>query len=123
MEEMTRSMWIILTVSCMGLIAFLSLTPTYHSEGDKGKIKEVVDNVGHVPAYALLCFLWINTLGMNKRNLGTAAVICILYGVLMEYLQSFVPGRYPSLMDAGSDTLGALLTIFFATRRASFPQA
>lgn len=116
-------MWVMLTIGCMGLIAFLSLTPTYHSEGDKGKVKEVVDNIGHIPAYALLCFLWINSLSASKRNFVAAAVISILYGALMEYFQAFVPGRYPSIMDVGSDTLGALLTVFFITRRSSFPQA
>jgi VanZ family protein len=118
---MTRSFWIILTIGCMGAIAFLSLTPNTHPEGEKGKIKEMVDNVGHVPAYAVLCFLWINSLTVMRRRPYLAAIfICIDYGITMEYLQSFVPGRYPSLMDVGSDTLGALITVFIFKRRFNF---
>jgi len=78
-----------------------------------------VQNVLHVPAYAALALAWCWALGAwlrvpVARAIG-ACVVASAYGVLDEWHQSFVPGRYASLTDVTLDVAGALLGIGLAT--------
>ncbi|MBD3308076.1 hypothetical protein GF339_16645 [candidate division KSB3 bacterium] len=85
---------------------------------------EIPDYVLHTLEFFLLAlllmrlFLWRNSPGEGGRKdvfalwqqaclLGL--VIAIGYGISDEIHQAFVPGRYCSLHDVASDTLGALL--------------
>ena len=104
---MTKSKWILITVVYMGLIAALSLSPQKNPEGEKAKLQETISNFGHIPTYSILFFFWVRIFGkrINKTFLA-AALIAIAYGILMEYLQSFVPGRFQSAGDVFRDSLG-----------------
>ncbi len=72
-------------------------------------------NLLHVPAYALLTFLWIRTLSPLSRPpgrvLAVAFLIAVGYGALDEVHQAFVPGRLLSLTDASLNALGAGITV------------
>jgi VanZ family protein len=48
-------------------------------------------------------------------------LICICYGLSLEYLQGFVPGRVPSWLDALANTGGVLtgFLLYSSTRYLS----
>ena len=64
------------------------------------------DKISHYLAYF---FLTINALLIikNRKQVITILLI-ILYGFIIECLQSFVPGRFPSYNDVVANSMGAL---------------
>ncbi len=74
--------------------------------------EQVISNLAHIPAYALLTFLWLKTFG-RKENSGTLSMVnaliligLVIFAISDEIHQSFVPGRTASFMDVGLDFLG-----------------
>lgn len=68
------------------------------------------DKLLHTMEYAVLAFLLIRA--FNPRTLaGLLGVIgfCFAFGLIDEFWQSFVPGRFSSIYDTMADTLGAFL--------------
>ena len=64
------------------------------------------DKISHYIAYF---FLTINALIITqKRKYILAILLVILYGIIIEGLQSFVPGRFPSYNDVIANSLGTL---------------
>ena len=77
-----------------------------------------VQNALHVPAYAALTLAWYWALRAWLRTpsatvLGACA-IASTYGLLDEWHQSYVPGRYASLTDVLLDVAGVALGIWLA---------
>lgn len=56
------------------------------------------------------------------RHFVGLAIFIIGYGILMEYLQSFVPSRYMSVADMLANTLGVVTACIFITRWRRFPE-
>ena len=97
----------------MILICVLSLKPVKNIEGTP--LQEMLHNLCHVPAYAGLTFIVIGLLmvyEVKSTIFLKAFCFSVLYGVLLEFLQGFVPGRTPSLLDVSSNAFGALGMIF-----------
>jgi len=67
----------------------------------------------HITVYAGLYFLlyrgvaMVTTARHERRRLWVPLVLTLMYAVLDELHQSFVPGRSATLVDIGYDTLGA----------------
>ena len=98
----------------MVLILWVSLKPVV-STGEASPVKETLHNVCHVPAYSVLIFLIIGVFMVYDVKSGLfvkAFIFSMLYGILMEFLQGFVPGRTPSLGDVILNAAGALIMIF-----------
>jgi VanZ family protein len=78
----------------------------------------MLHNLCHVPAYAGMAFLLIGVFRVFsvKRVFVKAFFFSLLYGIIMEFFQGLVPGRTPSLLDMGLNTLGALITIFLVRK-------
>ena len=77
-----------------------------------------VQNALHVPAYAALTLAWRWALGAWLRSptscaLGACAIASAC-GVLDEWHQSFVPGRFASAADVVLDIAGVALGIWLA---------
>lgn len=76
------------------------------------------DKFVHCGVYAVLgaCFcLWFSNSRWEKRSLAMAfcaAGLCLFFGVLDEFHQSFVPGRSVSAGDVCADFVGGLLGAF-----------
>jgi len=70
-----------------------------------------LQNLLHVPAYAVLTFLLCRLLcGSNLRSTGgllAAMFGATLFGMFMEGIQLFIPGRYPGTTDALLNGVGA----------------
>lgn len=73
------------------------------------------DKLVHGTTFAVLAVffgLWFSNARWNSKPLVWAAVcvlFCVLFGVLDEFHQSFVPGRDASLGDIFADTFGGIL--------------
>ena len=81
-------------------IAVLSLIPP-----SSGIELGPYDKVNHLMAYFILSLnLGMLSLSIKKWIIG--ALMCVLYGVLIEFFQGFVPGRDPSVYDAVVNSLG-----------------
>ncbi len=73
------------------------------------------DKVGHFIAYTTLSLqVFLLCKIAKERILGV--ILIISYGVLMEFIQGFVPGREPSFYDMianSSGTFFSLVIIYF----------
>lgn len=86
-----------------GAIGFLSLLPV-SSLPETG----VWDKLEHLAAYGWLVVpgLWAFP---QKQNVPRLVAGVIFYGIMLEVLQSLVPGRHPSFTDIIANSLGVAL--------------
>lgn len=66
------------------------------------------DKVGHFLAYAAFAFNLCLLATRNKQFLWLLPLI-ICYGILIEFLQGFIPGRQPSFLDVVANSTGVLI--------------
>jgi len=104
-----------LATLCALLIVYMSSIPGHSLLGNGSLSDQIISNLAHIPAYAVLTFLWFKAFERGKIRgpfSGLNALILIglvLFAISDEIHQSFVPGRTASFMDVGLDFLG----IFF----------
>jgi VanZ family protein len=110
----------------MVLILLSSLIPMDRDiEGLKFiiQLKPVIQNLLHVPMFALLAILFLQVLdsfdvpGFWKFLI--VAFAAVAFGIFNELVQLWVPGRYAGLLDMGLNAIGVLLGILlyvFAAR-------
>ena len=69
----------------------------------------------HITAFFFLAFFLAISLvkGKNRSLIFLAVIISVLYAVLDEIHQSFVPGRGSSISDIFIDSLGIILASIF----------
>ncbi len=109
--------WITAAVLLTLLIAGVSSMPAGTMGGTGSAVEQIASNLLHIPAFALLTFLWIKAFSLEdtKRKSGKTkamawlliALVC--FGALSEYQQSFVTGRFASFMDFGFNLIGILV--------------
>lgn len=78
------------------------------------------DELAHVVMYGVLGFLVVRALrhgadGVAPVRLLAAWPLLALFGVLDEWHQRFIPGRYPSLTDGVLDAIGAALGLWLGS--------
>lgn len=78
---------------------FLSLSKTSLSMTLRGS-----PGLGHFLSYTLLSFFLSGVFSRHKAFI--APLVAGLFGVLMEFVQIFIPSRDASLMDIGVNFLG-----------------
>ena len=85
-----------------------------------------VTEFSHVPAYGLLT--WLLTSGLRQRGWPKPMALLVgisfplVFGLWMEVLQAFVPGRVVDIGDVALNAMGISLAALFigaATERAS----
>lgn len=82
-----------------------------------GSFDFVVKKAGHAVAYALLALLLQRALGRKATQASAAWLVAVIYALLDEFHQSFVPGRHPSVVDAFLfDGVGAALALLLSRR-------
>jgi VanZ family protein len=73
----------------------------------------IVKKGGHMIGYALLALSYWRGFEFRRENKWLAWCLVILYAAADEFHQSFVPGRYPSILDVVVfDNLGALIGLW-----------
>jgi VanZ family protein len=72
-----------------------------------------VQNFLHLPVYGGLASLWFwalrHWIAEADYKYVLALILTLGYGLLDEWHQTFVPGRYGSLTDVGFNIIGALI--------------
>ncbi len=96
------------------VIVYISSIPDQSLWGNGFLSERITSNLAHIPAYALLSFLWLKSFaGSTSRNHIIAGSFIlgglVLFAISDEFHQSFVPGRSASFMDIGLDLLGIFL--------------
>ncbi|HEX8991989.1 MAG TPA: VanZ family protein [Anaerolineales bacterium] len=100
----------------MAAIFMASATPSRELP-NFGSLDFVAKKAGHAIGYALLALLIRRALGRGAKAGAGSWVIAVLYALLDEFHQSFVPGRHPSLVDAFLfDGGGAALALLLSWR-------
>ena len=115
-----------LPLAWMGVLYWISSIPGTPSPEDPAVYvvfhwtPPELQNALHVPAYAVLGAAWRRALDAWLRAPGARAygafAVTSAYGLLDEWHQSFVPGRYASLTDVALDVAGALAGTWLAGR-------
>jgi hypothetical protein len=124
-----RKCYVMLPLLMMGVLYGFSSLPGVSSPNDPARyallrwVPPAAQNALHVPAYAVLSWAWSWALrawvrAPAARALGACA-IASAYGVIDEWHQSFVPGRFASLADVVLNVLGATLGTWLAVWAAS----
>ncbi len=107
-------------VLLMILIFILSAIPM-DTDADNLKFLMALDpkfqNLLHLPLFGLLSYLWIRPLTIlgisNIPKIVLTVFITIIFGCFDEFHQTFVPGRYGSLMDILLNLAGVMMGIMF----------
>jgi VanZ family protein len=110
----SRPFWSTALFFYMNVVLYLSLKPPARLTPGT-PLQETLHNLCHVPAYAGMTFFltgFFAVYAVRSAFFLKVFSASVLYGVLMEYLQSFVPGRTPSLSDVSLNALGTLIMIF-----------
>lgn len=101
------------------VIYFLSAIPSSHF---KFKFPPGTDKVVHAAIYFVLCWLarrafynQNNFLMLKNSSFMGAFIFSVVYGLLDEYHQKFVPGRDADFYDLLADAGGALFYIAIAS--------
>ena len=94
----------------VALVIFLSLTS---SPVDTGLNYPYEDKLYHAFAYFTLMF-WFAQIYHDRTRRNLMAVMLILMGALLEYLQSFDPNRYSEFADMIANSTGVVLGLLLA---------
>ncbi len=97
------------------IIIYISSIPDWALWGNGSLNEQIVSNTAHIPAYALLAFLWIKSFDRTRFRksyftINSLILVCLVHFAFTDEIhQSFVPGRSASFMDIGLDLIDILL--------------
>jgi VanZ family protein len=106
-----------LTLSYTALLAVASLIPSgAHSSGVwYTYVTPTTLDVLHAPAYAVLAGLVLLTVGrrwtVRPRTVLLVVAACLVFGLILEWLQQHVPGRSASTADIVANTVGVIFGV------------
>ena len=82
------------------------------------KIEHIVRKLAHFSIYTVIGFLLMSLMSTykikQKNRIAISAIIGLLYAILDEIHQAFVPGRGPLVGDVFIDFSGVVMGIFIA---------
>ena len=97
------------------VLAFLMLLP--QEAFPQSKLLSY-DKLAHIGVFAILSFLVLfgfrkktNKRPLENKYLIRVLTICVVYGMVLESLQSLVPGRMTDVYDLIANTLGAIVGV------------
>lgn len=95
-------------------VSYLALTPDPPPYIDTGW-----DKANHLLAFGALAFTAMQAFAPSRWKPGAVALALLVYGFLIELLQSLVPGRFGEFGDVLADALGIGLglTLAWAAQR------
>ena len=91
---------------CLIAIEFLATTTIYIEA-----VESVWDKANHFTAFFVLYILL--TFAFEKLSILTKVALLIGFGLQIEIVQSFIDGRYFSLLDVFADSIGIAIGLFF----------
>jgi len=105
-RPLPRGVFLVLAVAWAAVIWSLSASPG--KRGPKPFVMRVVWNGGHAAVFAVLSLLLLSGLPAARAARIAGIAACVVYGVVDEWHQSFVPGRAATVTDWITDTSGAV---------------
>ena len=107
-----KSIYVLFSVIWAAGLAIGSLLPGGTQPAAEGERVNLFGFGLHLVGYAIFGLILILTLKkyVVKNDFLYAIIIAAGYGLLMEFLQMFVPNRDPSVVDAVANTVGAFIT-------------
>jgi len=108
-----RSGFLLAALSWAGLIFYLSSQPSIETPS----LFPGQDKLFHLMAFGILGLLTMGALqashgGYPTRQVWRVALAVMLYGILDEFHQYFVPGRSADVYDVLADAIGGLLGVW-----------
>jgi len=100
----------IAAVVYMAALTLVSIQPILKGHGSDMP-RQILNNMLHIPAYGLLTYLLIKSFSKLKYVYIVSFLFAVGFGVLNEYVQSFVPGRYTSGFDVLLNGIGSLIVV------------
>ena len=97
------------------LIIYLSSLPSGTLPGNGSATEQVLSNLAHIPAFALITFLWLRAFMVKARQSKKALIYMVIiaglcaFAVSDEIHQSYVPGRFASVTDFLLDVIGIVI--------------
>jgi VanZ family protein len=87
-------------IAALAAITYLAVTRQEYP-----LVQEIYDKANHIVAFYALALLV--DFSFPQKTFGFSKIIGLLsYGVLIEVVQGFLPGRTPSLLDLVADGVG-----------------
>ncbi len=119
----TRWLWPLAWMALLWALSSIPFGPAAEPEGLGGTfawVPPTLQNLLHLPAYGILAWLWFTALRPRLSlalTLTVGVVVSAGYGILDEWHQAAVPGRYPSATDAAvNGVAAAIAAVVFALR-------
>lgn len=100
-----RFLWLTIGYALVALVVFLSLTS---SPVDLELGFPLQDKLFHALAYFTL-MAWFSQIYHHRFQRNMIAVVFVLMGVTLEYLQGFDPNRYFEIADMIANSIGVAL--------------
>ena len=104
-ELKMRFLWLAIGYALVVLVVYLSLTS---SPVDPGLNISYEDKIYHAFAYFVL-MAWFSQIYHDKFQRNMIAMVFIVMGFMMEYLQSFDPKRFSEAGDMLANTMGVAI--------------
>ena len=89
---------------CLSVIEFLATTTQEIS-----LVSSIWDKANHFTAFFVLYILL--SLGYHKLTIWTKIFLLLAFGMQIEIVQSFIDGRFFSMLDVFADSIGILLGV------------
>jgi VanZ family protein len=110
LQHSARFLFLTLAIAWAGVIFYLSSQPSI----DTPSLFPGQDKLFHMIAFGVLGFLLMGGMKTTSNGYRTGqvwfvVVLVVLYGLLDEFHQYFVPGRNADIFDVLADAAGALL--------------
>ncbi|MEH6577837.1 MAG: VanZ family protein [Amphritea sp.] len=103
-------LWLIIGLLLVGAVIYFSLAPV----PQQLQIEfQLADKVEHTLAYSIL-MLWFGQLTLIKARL-VSALLLILLGVALEFLQEMTAYRQFDIFDMAANTIGVLLGLYLSS--------
>jgi VanZ family protein len=83
----------------------------------------ITRKLAHFSEYAILGFLAARAFRPFPRWFLISAVLIVIYALIDEYHQSFVPSRTASVFDSLIDMAGGISALIFISRRGAKTQS
>ncbi|MBN1833327.1 MAG: VanZ family protein [Deltaproteobacteria bacterium] len=105
-------LWLTIGFMLVGVVCFLTLTP---SPPDIGDFPES-DKIGHFVAYSVM-MLWFGFIYLRGRRYMRVGLAFIVMGIALELIQGMLDYRSFSTLDMGANVCGVMIGWLLARTR------
>ena len=106
------NLWLTIGFLLVGLVCFLTLTP---SPPDMGDFPES-DKIGHFVAYSTI-MLWFGFIYLRGKRYMRVGLAFIIMGIVLELIQGMLDYRSFSYLDMGANACGVMIGWLLARTR------